>query len=101
MNGAIGNRMYQSNSSNDLAGDLDIEVKLNRSGAWRLTLFSHSVDQYTNYLDDSQRNGIGMAYQKEFNTFKELWNSIFTSKKKKAQEVTDEQEDNKVIFSIE
>ena len=101
VNGAIGNRMYQSNSSNDLAGDLDIEVKLNRSGAWRLTLFSHSVDQYTNYLDDSQRNGIGMAYQKEFNTFKELWNSIFTSKKKKAQEVTDEQEDNKVIFSIE
>ena len=101
VNGAIGNRMYQSNSSSDLVGDLDIEVKLNRSGAWRLTLFSHSVDQYTNYLDDSQRNGIGMAYQKEFNTFKELWNSIFQSKKKKAEEIMDEQEDNKVIFNIE
>ena len=101
VNGSIGNKMYQSNSSSDLVGDLDIEVKLDRSGAWRLTLFSHSVDQYTNYLDDSQRNGIGMAYQKEFNTFKELWNSIFHSKKKKAEEIVDEQEDNKVIFNIE
>ena len=101
VNGSIGNKMYQSNSSSDLVGDLDIEIKLDRSGAWRLTLFSHSVDQYTNYLDDSQRNGIGMAYQKEFNTFKELWNSIFRSKKKKAEEAMDEQEDNKVIFSIE
>ena len=100
VNGSIGNKMYQSNSSSDLVGDLDIEVKLDRSGAWRLTLFSHSVDQYTNYLDDSQRNGIGMAYQKEFNTFKELWNSIFHSKKK-AEEIVDEQEDNKVIFNIE
>ena len=101
VNGAIGNRMYQSNSSSDLVGDLDIEVKLNRSGALRLTLFSHSVDQYTNYLDDSQRNGIGMAYQKEFTTFKELWNSIFQSKKKKAAEAVDEQEEEKVIFNIE
>ena len=101
VNGAIGNRMYQSSNTNsDLAGDLDIEVKLDRSGAWRLTLFSHSVDQYTNYLDDSQRNGIGMAYQKEFNTFRELWNSIF-HRKKKADEVIEDQEDNKVIFNIE
>ena len=100
VNGAIGNRMYHSNSSSDLVGDLDIEVKLNRSGAWRLTLFSHSVDQYTNYLDDSQRNGIGMAYQKEFNTFRELWNNIFHPKKKE-EAVLDEQEDDKVIFNIE
>ena len=101
VNGAIGNRMYQSSNTNsDLAGDLDIEVKLDRSGAWRLTLFSHSVDQYTNYLDDSQRNGIGMAYQKEFNTFRELWNNIFHSKKK-SEAVADEPEDDKVIFNIE
>jgi hypothetical protein len=100
VNGAIGNRMYHSNSSSDLVGDLDIEVKLNRSGAWRLTLFSHSVDQYTNYLDDSQRNGIGMAYQKEFNTFRELWNNIFHPKKKE-EAILDDQEDDKVIFNIE
>ena len=101
VNGAIGNRMYQSkNTNSDLVGDLDIEVKLDRSGAWRLTLFSHSVDQYTNYLDDSQRNGVGMAYQKEFNTFRELWDNIF-HKKKQAEDIVDEQEDDKVIFNIE
>ena len=42
-----------------------------------------------------------MAYQKEFTTFKELWNSIFQSKKKKAAEAVDEQEEEKVIFNIE
>ena len=98
VNGAIGNRMYGSKSSSDVVGDLDIEVKLDRSGAWRLTLFSHSVDQYTNYLDDSQRNGIGMAYQKEFNTFQELWKAIF-SKKQTEEEIPEEPE--KIRFSVE
>ena len=39
----------------------------------------------------------GMAYQKEFTTFKELWNSIFQSKKNKAAEAVDEQEEEKVL----
>ena len=101
VNGAIGNRMYGSKSTSDVVGDLDIEVKLDRSGAWRLTLFSHSVDQYTNYLDDSQRNGVGMAYQKEFNTFQELWKAIFTRKKKGTEEEFVAEEVPKTTFSIE
>ncbi|MBQ4188960.1 MAG: translocation/assembly module TamB domain-containing protein, partial [Bacteroidales bacterium] len=101
VNGAIGNRMYGSKSNSDVVGDLDIEVKLDRSGAWRLTLFSHSVDQYTNYLDDSQRNGVGMAYQKEFNTFQELWKAIFTRKKKGTEEEFVVEEVPKTTFSIE
>ena len=99
VNGAIGNRMYGSKSNSDVVGDLDIEVKLDRSGAWRLTLFSHSVDQYTNYLDDSQRNGLGMAYQKEFNTFQELWKAIFTKKSQTVEELPEEPE--KVRFNVE
>ena len=68
VNGNIGNRQYRNSSSNtDVVGDIDIEIKLNRPGTLRLNLFSHSADQYTNYLDNSQRNGIGMGYQMEFN----------------------------------
>jgi hypothetical protein len=39
----------------------------------RMNLFSHAPDQYTNYLDNSQRSGAGIVYQQEFNTFKDLF----------------------------
>lgn len=84
VNGNIGNRQYSSGSGqNEVAGDIDIEIKLDRSGAFRLNLFSHSADQYTNYLDNSQRNGVGVTYQTEFNSFRQFIKNIFSSKEKR------------------
>ena len=84
VNGNLGNQQYTSgNSNSSVVGDLDIEIKLDRPGLFRLNIFSHSADQYTNYLDDSQRNGIGLTYQQEFNTFREFFSNLFTSRKKK------------------
>ena len=77
INGAIGNRQYITSGKSDIVGDIDIEIKLNRQGQVRLTLFSHSADQYSNYLDMSQRNGVGIAYQEDFNNLRELWRKIF------------------------
>ncbi len=82
VNGNVGNREYTS-SGTEMVGNLDIDVKLNKSGQFRLNLFSHSADDYTNYLDNSQRNGVGVTYQREFNTFKEMIQSIFISRKKR------------------
>lgn len=82
VNGAFGNRDYRSGEA-DVVGDLDIEVKLDKAGRLRLNLFSHSADDYTNYLDNTQRNGVGIAYQKEFVNFKELIKNMFTSRKKR------------------
>ena len=62
---------------------MDVEIKLNESGKLRLNLFSHSADQYSNYLDQTQRNGAGLVYQEEFNSFHELWRKIFWSKKRR------------------
>lgn len=87
VNGNIGNRQYNSGSSgSDVVGDLDIEIKLTRSGALRLTLFSHSADEYTNYLDNSQRSGIGIAFQKEFDRFDTFIRNIFKNRKKREEE---------------
>lgn len=94
VNGNIGNKQYSSgNTENEVVGDIDIEIKLDRSGAFRLNLFSHSADQYTNYLDNSQRNGVGITYQTEFNTFKQFFKNIFSSKKKRQQAKLQEEED--------
>ena len=89
INGNIGNRQYMSSSNSDIVGDLDIEIKLNRQGQLRLTLFSHSADQYSNYLDQSQRNGAGIVYQEDFNSFKELWRKIFHIKNDERQALPD------------
>jgi len=84
VNGTVGSRQYAHSSSNDeMVGDLDIEVKLDQSGQVRFNLFSHSADDYTNYLDNTQRNGVGVTYQKEFNKFKEFFRDLFVSKKRR------------------
>ena len=51
----------------------------------RLNLFSHSADQYTNYLDNSQRNGVGLTYQTEFNSFGQFLKNMFSSRKKRQE----------------
>ncbi|MBQ6254760.1 MAG: translocation/assembly module TamB domain-containing protein [Bacteroidales bacterium] len=86
VNGNVGNREYGNSSEGDVVGDIDIEIKLDKPGQVRLTLFSHSADDYTKFLDNSQRNGVGVTYQKEFNTFEELVRSIFTSKRKRREQ---------------
>ena len=80
VNGNIGNRQNKGGLNDDVVGDLDIEVKLDKRGQVRLNLFSHSADDYTNYLDLTQRNGVGVAYQKEFNSLGEFFRDLFSSK---------------------
>ena len=85
VNGNVGNREYGNSSQGDIVGDLDIEIKLDKPGEVRLKLFSHSADDYTNFLDNLQRNGVGVTYQKEFNTFRDLIRGIFTSRKRRQE----------------
>ncbi|MCQ2143825.1 MAG: translocation/assembly module TamB, partial [Bacteroidales bacterium] len=89
--GNLGNRQYSNSNGSDITGDLDIEVKIDRPGALRLNVFSHHSDQYTNYLDNLQRNGLGITYQKEFNSFGHLIKYMFSSREKKEQMDIEEQ----------
>jgi len=102
VNGTIGNRdeAYSANGS-DMAGDLDIGIKLDKAGAVQMSLFSHSADLYTNYLDNLQRNGVGIGYQREFRNLKELWQGIFRSKKKRDAFPGAREERERTTISIE
>ena len=73
INGSMGNDPYSSITGNDVRGNIDVQVKLDRKGKVRMTFFSHATDLYSNYLDFSQRTGMGVAYQHEFNSFKDLF----------------------------
>ncbi len=84
VNGNIGNRQYSASGNSNVVGDLDIEIKLDKKGSVRLNLFSHSADQYTNYLDNSQRNGVGVVYQTEFNNMAQFFRNMIMSRQKRA-----------------
>jgi len=88
INGNIGNDPYGNNNRN-VIGNIDVEIKLDNSGNIRLDLFSHAEDQYSTYNDNnnSQRSGVGIVYQKEFNSFKNLLRG-----KSKAQKAYEKQE---------
>jgi hypothetical protein len=105
VNGSVGNKQYTENAQTDVVGDLDIEIKLNKSGAFRLNLFSHSADSYTNYLDNSQRNGVGLTYQTEFSSFRQFFRNLFSNKKKRMEAKIAEEdaraEEERVEFKIE
>ena len=81
VNGNIGNRRYLTSNRDDIVGDVDVEIKLDRKGRTRMRLFSHSADEYSNYLDQTQRNGAGISYKQEFNSFFDLFRK--NSRKKK------------------
>lgn len=86
VNGTVGNRDHDnSGAKGDMVGDLDIEIKLDKLGQLRLSLFSHSADDYTNYLDNTQRNGVGITYQREFNSFRDFFRDLFAGRKRREE----------------
>jgi hypothetical protein len=93
INGNIGNDPYSSSSNRDVIGNIDVEVKLDNEGKIRLNMFSHAEDQYSSYSDNGsgQRNGVGIMYQKEFNSFKELFR-----KKSDAEKLFNKQERERI-----
>ena len=101
VNGTVGNKQLVGGATtNEVAGDLDIEIKLNRSGTLRLSLFSHSADDYNYYIDNSQRNGGGIAYQREFNSFGQFFREIFATRRERqamAQEAARRQQESVVL----
>ncbi len=86
VNGNIGNKEYTAgNNQSDVVGDLDIEIKLNKPGTFRLNIFSHSADMYSNYLDNTQRNGVGLTYQTEFNSVRQFFRNMFSKRSKREE----------------
>ena len=99
VNGNIGNKQQYGMSTNEVAGDVDVEIKVNKSGSLRLNLFSHSADQFTSYLDNSQRNGAGVTYQREFNTMSEFLKEVFTPRSRRQEAV--EAIQNPIVLQVD
>lgn len=103
INGTFGNRQRSTTSSQDVVGDIDVEFKLTKNGNIRATAFHHTADQYTNYLDNLKRSGLGMSLQTEFDTAGELLRNLFPwmYKKTEANKEAIIEEKEKTVIIIE
>lgn len=86
LSGSFGNRRYSTgNTGGDFTGNLDLSVKLDPDGKFRFNIFSHSADEFSSYLDYSQRNGVGVSYQKEYRTVGNFFQSLFVPRSKREE----------------
>ncbi len=68
-----------------VAGDVEVQVLLNEDGTLSAKIFNRE-NEIQQFLADSQQGytqGVGLSYQVDFNSFKELMTKIFKSKKEK------------------
>ncbi|MGD9976802.1 MAG: translocation/assembly module TamB domain-containing protein [Bacteroidales bacterium] len=65
------------NTSNQIAGDFNVDVKLNKSGKLRLKAFTRSNDDILATTQESNyTTGAGILYREEFNNLKDLRKKI-------------------------
>ncbi|HPD95244.1 MAG TPA: hypothetical protein PLA24_05055, partial [Tenuifilaceae bacterium] len=63
----------KNNSANPIAGDFNVDVKLNRSGKLRLKAFARSNDDILSTTEQNNyTTGAGIVYREDFNNFKDL-----------------------------
>jgi hypothetical protein len=85
INGNVGNNQQNlETQTNDIVGDFDVEVKLNKSGKLRFKVFNRANDKLI-YKESLYTQGVGLFYREEFNTFSELFKKIFNPKKTKEE----------------
>ncbi len=89
INGNFGMTYDRSNrSASNIVGDVDINFKLTPDGRWILKAYNHSnVNSWYYYANYDKvapyTQGVGIAYQKDFNNFSELFGNTEKRKKKR------------------
>ncbi len=81
----VGNtkNVTSNSTNNNIAGDFDVDVKLNKQGTLKLKAYSHT-DEKIIYKNNSETiQGVGVSYQETFDTFKELFQKYFRLFKKR------------------
>lgn len=70
------NAAGEVNRKNNIAGDFDVEVKLNKQGSLKMKAYSHT-DEKLLYNNMETIQGVGVSYQESFDTFRELFRKYF------------------------
>jgi hypothetical protein len=91
INGKLGVPVGGVNES-VIVGDVEVQLRLNEDGSLKARFFNREND--TNYIGESigYTQGLGVSYEVDFNTFKELVEKILNSKKNKKEKESKKEE---------
>jgi hypothetical protein len=92
INGNIGNNSrLQSNTTNPVVGEVEVYVKLSKSGKLQLKAYNRANDDLI-YDTSLYKQGVGLSFREEFNSLSDLFNFYKPRKKKlnleKKQEIS-------------
>ncbi|WP_309597502.1 translocation/assembly module TamB domain-containing protein [Flavobacterium davisii] len=77
-----------------VVGDVEVQLRLNEDGSLKARVFNRENDiTYLGQGGIGYTQGLGLSYEVDFNTFKELMYKVFNSKKIKDQRKSDQQKD--------
>jgi len=83
--GVGGNKQSATNNTSGIAGNVDVNVKINKSGSLQMKGYTKSNNDVV-YNTSPTTQGVGIFYTDNFDTFGELlnkyWSKIFRKKKK-------------------
>ncbi|MEG2340237.1 MAG: translocation/assembly module TamB domain-containing protein [Odoribacter sp.] len=74
--GGTKNAAGVDNKKTNIAGDFDVEVKLNQQGTLKMKAYSHT-DEKLLYNNTETIQGVGISYQESFDTLRELLRKYF------------------------
>jgi hypothetical protein len=78
---AINGNVGSGDDTRPISNDFDLGIQLDSKNKLQFRAFTRSVDRYTNNVDNSQRYGLGITYQEEFDSLSELFERLFSKKK--------------------
>lgn len=74
--GGTKNAAGTDNRKTNIAGDFDVDVKLNQQGTLKMKAYSHTNEKLL-YNNTETIQGVGVSYQESFDTLKELLRKYF------------------------
>lgn len=85
-----------------VAGDVEMLIRLNDDGTLNARIFNKE-NEIQQFLADRQgyTQGVGLSYQVDFNTFQELLDKIFISKKKREEKIKFQEKQDSLTKSQE
>ncbi len=90
INGNVGYGQDDTRTSN-LIGDFDVEVKLNKSGSLRGKAYTHTNNDVI-YTESPTRQGVGISFEEEFDSLKDLMHSYWLKISGKGNKKEDKEE---------
>ncbi len=86
INGNIGNNSrLQSNTTNPVVGEVEVYVKLSKSGKLQLKAYNRANDDLI-YDTSLYKQGVGLSFREEFDSLSDLFKFYKSKKKKNSQD---------------